>query len=203
MKLTRSACLLMVGVIIGAAITAGTVAVEVGASGTSTTAPAWHGCLSTAGALSKVGTAVPACSGTKKPISWNSYPANANGTPQCTGIPHSGIDLSGCSLEGVQLPDAYLYNSNFAGAYLLVGNFKDANLVDVNFAGANLGESVLAGADGSGANFNNTNLAQADLYQATQLTPSQFVGATWSNTTCPDGTNSGSYSPQTCIGHGI
>jgi hypothetical protein len=28
-------------------------------------------------------------------------------------------------------------------------------------------------------------------------------GDTWSNTMCPDGTNSSSYSPQTCEGHGM
>jgi len=52
---------LVAGVIIGAALTAGTVAVEVGASGTSTTSPSWYGCLTTAGALSKVGTVAPTC----------------------------------------------------------------------------------------------------------------------------------------------
>jgi uncharacterized protein YjbI with pentapeptide repeats len=205
----RNIALVAAGVIAGSAIaTSTTVAVEAGAGGTSITSPTWYGCVSKAGALSKVGTVAPTCRQGLPPISWNSYPASANGTPQCTGIPHSGIDLSGCSLEGLYLANGYLYNSDFAGAYLLVATFSNANLVNVNFAGANLGESTMTGADLNGANlsdtnlaladFNGTNLTNADLKGATGLPPNQIGGVTWSNTTCPDGSNSNN-DGNTCI----
>ena len=132
-KPSKTLIALVAGVIIGASLTAGTVAVEVGASGTSTTSPSWYGCLSTAGALSKVGTVAPTCSGSKTPISWNSYPASGNGTPQCTGFPHIGVDFSGCDLRGAVLQGADLSNSNLA-----MTNLTKSNLVGVNVAGANL-----------------------------------------------------------------
>ena len=76
-----------------------------GASGSSVT---YFACLSS-GTLTKVGTKAPKCTirGSTE-ISWNSIgPKGATGAtgPQgpvapCTGIPHVGIDLSGCDLEG-------------------------------------------------------------------------------------------------------
>jgi hypothetical protein len=213
-KIRRGFVLVAVGVVAGATVTLGvTAVVNAGAGGSSTTAPTWYACLTKAGGLTKAGTVAPTCSASQKAISWNSFPISANGTPQCTGIPHSGIDLSGCSLEGVYLANNYLFNSNFSGAYLLVSNFQESNLVDVNFAGANLGETTMSYADLNGANltgtnlalanFNNANLTNANMTGATGLSPLQIGGVTWSNTTCPDGTNSSSYSPQTCDGHGI
>ena len=58
-----------------------------------------------------------------------------------------------------------------------------------------------------GANFTNDDVAFANL-TSTNLTGANFTGASllqanWSSTTCPDGTNSTSYLPQTCVGHGL
>jgi uncharacterized protein YjbI with pentapeptide repeats len=54
------------------------------------------------------------------------------------------------------------------------------------------------GIDLTNVNFTGANLTGADFYY-----PSE-TGITWSNTTCPDGTNSDTNgtSPSSCTGHG-
>ena len=71
-------------------------------------------------------------------------------------------------------------------------DLSNGNLTAANLTGADLNSANLNSANLTGANLTGANLTGASLF---------FVG--WSNTTCPDGTNSVSYAPQTCIGHGI
>ena len=77
----------------------------------------------------------------------------------------TGVDFSGANLMGATLDGTYLYTSGFDGA----------NLTDASFAGA-----TLIFVDFSNANLTGSDLSQADLLQY----------LSWSNTTCPDGTNS-------------
>lgn len=68
------------------------VAVEASASGSSVT---YQACLSSKGALSKVGTATPTCSKTSTAISWNSVgPQGPPGTP-ATAVNASSSDSGG------------------------------------------------------------------------------------------------------------
>jgi len=247
------------------------------------------------GDLSHVKTSAPKCPAGSKPIQWNSFPASANGMPQCTGIPYEGIDLSGCDLEGASFVVADLSGANFSQADLsdalfvsdsgsqnpvvptledadfegadLSGsdwanvdvsdvNFSDANLTDIvtsglsgtptslptdwvsvggyfvgpttNLAdqdlnGLDLRGDVLAGADLSRAGltdtdleitnltgadlagttlsataFNEANLTDTNLDNAVEASTANFAGVTWSDTTCPDGTNSNN-DDDTCI----
>ena len=70
----------------------------------------------------------------------------------------------------------------------------------MNFAGANLTGANLTGAQLSLASLLNTNLTDANLFGANlsetpnlngvYLGPADLSGAIWSNTTCPDGSNS-------------
>jgi hypothetical protein len=53
---------------------------------------------------------------------------------------------------------------------------------------------TLAGADLRGANLTNVDLTGSSLAQA------KLAGVTWSNTTCPDGSNSDTHG-KTCVGH--
>jgi hypothetical protein len=63
--------------------------------------------------------------------------------------------------------------------------------------------------DLSGANLSGANLAGADLSKArlegATLTAAILTAVTWSNTICPDGTNSATNgtSPESCVGHGV
>ena len=92
--------------------------------------------------------------------------------------------LAGCNLKGASLAGAYLKDRDLSGA-----NLKDANLVRANLSGA-----ILKGANLVGANLANANLAGANLKRAI------VKDVIWSNTICPDGTNSEA-NAGTCDGH--
>ena len=77
------------------------------------------------------------------------------------------------------------------------GSLSPPGLTRSKFVNANLSGSDLSGGNLSGDDFTGANLTGAHFHTA-------YLGSViWSNTTCPDGTNSSSYSPQTCVGHGI
>jgi hypothetical protein len=72
------------------------------------------------------------------------------------------------------------------------------------------GTTVLVGADVHSSNLQGASLVGAHLQSApvtnaylvdADLTGALLGGITWSNTTCPGGTNSSAYLPQTCVGH--
>lgn len=77
----------------------------------------------------------------------------------------TSVDFSGADLTGATLDDTYLYSVAFDGA----------DVADASFTGATLIFNDFTGADLTGAS-----LDQADLLQF----------PVWSNTICPDGTNS-------------
>ncbi|MBV8598984.1 MAG: pentapeptide repeat-containing protein, partial [Actinobacteria bacterium] len=128
-----------------------------------------------------------------------------------TGISLRGRDLKGDDLEGAQGPNAniqgtnlqnaFLANVDFAGANLQGSNLQGAALAGADLAGANLQGSNLQGDDLSGANLSNATLQGANL-ERSNLTNANLQGAnvqganlhnvTWSNTICPDGSNSSS-----------
>ena len=98
-------------------------------------------------------------------------------------------DLSGADLQGANLNGADLRNVDLTGAVL-----RGANLSHADLTGAKLGHAVL-----TGANLNGDDLTNADLSGA--VTTGANVGqVTWSNTVCPDGTNSDA-DGGTCKGH--
>ena len=70
------------------------------------------------------------------------------------------------------------------GAYLEGRDLSQANLAGANLARANLGGANLNDANMLGANLTRANLAGANLKQA------NVKDVIWSNTICPDGTNS-------------
>jgi uncharacterized protein YjbI with pentapeptide repeats len=98
-----------------------------------------------------------------------------------TGADMSGLDLSGFDLAGASLQSA---------------NFTNATLIGTNLSGASLQFATLTNADLAGADLTGAYLTLADFSGAT------LTGVTWSNTSCPDGTNSDS-DGGTCIGFGI
>ena len=74
--------------------------------------------------------------------------------------------------------------ANFDGAILGVSRAAGANFTGASFVGAYLADADLRGASLAYANLTNANLTGANVLDAS------FVGAIWSNTICPDGTNS-------------
>ncbi|MCU1363504.1 MAG: hypothetical protein JWM55_1332 [Acidimicrobiaceae bacterium] len=112
-------------------------------------------------------------------------------------------NLDGANFSGANVSASHLYdsasfvNANFAGANL-TGSFLYAsgNFTNANFSGANLTDAFLyAGGNFTNANFTGANLTGAFLSETTLST------SVWNNTTCPGGTNSSAYAPQTCVGH--
>jgi uncharacterized protein YjbI with pentapeptide repeats len=113
-----------------------------------------------------------------------------------------GKDLTYAYLKGAQFQDADLSNTDFTNAnmtnvYIVSSNFAGANLTGVNFTSAHYTQSFFTNANLTGADFTNANTA--DMYDAQTTTT---TGVTWSNTSCPDGTNSDN-DGNTCVGHGF
>jgi uncharacterized protein YjbI with pentapeptide repeats len=99
----------------------------------------------------------------------------------------SGANLTGANLSGANLQGANLLDATASGANLTGANLNGANLLRANLTGANLTNANLRG-----ANFAQSNLTNAILTGAT-TTGANFTGATWSNTTCKDGSNSSAH----------
>jgi uncharacterized protein YjbI with pentapeptide repeats len=101
-----------------------------------------------------------------------------------------GTDLSNAIFPVSSLAGANLEGANVSGAELAaVTSMENTNLSYANFSGADLTGEDLTGANLTGATFS---LATV-------------TGITWSNTTCPDGSNSDTNgsSPDSCIGYGM
>jgi uncharacterized protein YjbI with pentapeptide repeats len=94
--------------------------------------------------------------------------------------------LVGANLQDDNLLRAELENAHLIGANLQGDNLNGAQLQDAFLDGTNLEGANLHGADLTGADLSRTDLTGANLHGAT------LTGAVWSNTTCPDGTNSSS-----------
>jgi uncharacterized protein YjbI with pentapeptide repeats len=139
-------------------------------------------------------------------------------------IPTLSIE-SGAILDNAKFKNAYMESTYFGGHGTNI-NFKNAELnytsfinvvyQNANFSNTTLYHSDLSGSDFSnsnmtglisvdGANFSNVNLTNvnftnANLNLAQNMGIANVTGVTWSNTTCPDGSNSNS-NGNTCVGH--
>jgi uncharacterized protein YjbI with pentapeptide repeats len=118
---------------------------------------------------------------------------------QLPGANLTGANLNGTSLAGANLASANLTGANLNGASVAGANLASANLTGANLNGANLTGANLAGANLAGANLNKANLTGANLAGA-NLVGANINKVTWSNTTCPDGTNSNA-DGGTCTAH--
>ena len=124
-----------------------------------------------------------------------------------------GVNWQACLVMG-DVSNADLSHSNLWNASSGThADFDGANMSYSNLGGAGIGPTAVGanftGADATGlnghgtnfsnANFTDTNLTNADLGGA-NLTGATVAGAVWSNTICPDETDSDS-SGGTCEGH--
>ena len=106
----------------------------------------------------------------------------------------AGVDLSGPIAMGGYFVGVNLSATDLTGANLSDGDFQDAYLRDANLTAAVLQRTQL-----DGANLRRAVLTDADLTDA-RLTDAHLVDAVWSNTTCPDASNSDDHGG-TCCGH--
>jgi uncharacterized protein YjbI with pentapeptide repeats len=137
----------------------------------------------------------------------------------------SDADLHGSDLSGVALEDASLNRANLSwatmnGAHAAFAPFPDANLSNVtwrngfatgatfngadlhriDFRGTDLRSTRFVGADLRYARLGGVDFTNADLTGANWRGSTGLASATFSNTTCPDGTNSDA-NGGTCVGH--
>jgi uncharacterized protein YjbI with pentapeptide repeats len=120
------------------------------------------------------------------------------------------LDFTGADLTGAQLYQASFRDSNFSNV-----DFGTAAIYGNDFRGSDLSDTVLNSVSFMGySNFSNgdaqTNLDNADLsgldiayndFTGTDLSTANVTGATWTSTTCPDGTYSDNNEGGTCVGH--
>lgn len=116
----------------------------------------------------------------------NSAGINCEATRRGEKPPSAHADLRSCDLSGMDLSNVTLRD---AGLFV-------ANLAHTSLVGADLSEASLSYSNAWGADF-----TDADLSEAT-LTGANLTGVIWSNTTCPDGSNSDSHG-NTCVGYGV
>ncbi len=136
------------------------------------------------------------------------------------GVP-SGLPTYWAVAQGAIAPDTYSDYlvgpyANLTGASLYFANLTHvdlygANLTDVGLGYATLEYTILEyanltgadliGTDLTGAFLNDANLTDAILTGATMSGVVGATTATWSSTTCPDGTNSDN-DGDTCVNNG-
>ena len=122
------------------------------------------------------------------------------------------VDLTSAELKGANLSYANLFSAqmnlvNLTGANLNYAKLDGVNLYFADMSNADLSSAILGNADLTNAILveanltdvlmTNADLTNANLYDAI-LTNAQIDGVTWSNTICPDGTNSDD-NENTCI----
>jgi uncharacterized protein YjbI with pentapeptide repeats len=102
-----------------------------------------------------------------------------------SGSGMENMDLSRADLSGTDLRGAQMNNTNLSGAILY-----DADLSPKSAGGYD------GGTDEYLTDLTGANLSDADLTGAVGLNT-----VIWSNTTCPDGTNTDTNGDDTCEGH--
>lgn len=118
--------------------------------------------------------------------------SNAYGTSRAVGVVLRTTPVA-CVLRA----NAACPSHNLSGRNLAHRNLSRIDLRNSDLSGASLVGTLLIGARLGGANLTGANLSGADL------TGADLTGVTWSQTTCPDGSNSSSNgtTPPTCLGH--
>ena len=142
----------------------------------------------------------------------NSENQNFNGCV-LTGIGLYYGDFTNATFVGASLASVTLSDSDLTGADMMNTNGFNAdlrynNLTNVNFTNANLQRAIFADSTTilTNANFTNANLTNANLRNVGASWASvNTTGTIFSNTTCPDGSNSDTNgtTPPTCVGRSV
>ncbi len=117
----------------------------------------------------------------------------------------TGANLSWATLDGATagfapFDDANLANVSWVGGGATGAHFDGADLHRIDFTGTALQSTSFVGSDLRYANLAGADLTDADLTGANWRRATGLATATFSNTICPDGTNSDA-NGGTCIGH--
>jgi len=107
----------------------------------------------------------------------------------CSASAYPGIDLAGCSFAGADMTGSLLQGANLSGSDLAKATLTGATLTGANLTGASLADASLGTADLDWSDLGGVDFSGAYLGGA-QLEGADLTGAVWSNTICPDGSNS-------------
>ena len=118
-----------------------------------------------------------------------------------------GVIFKGAYLNGNTFNNTNMTNSDLSSMKELPGwgnsrrnTFWNSNLTNSNFSNSIVQEFEFTNANLMNANFSNALIKGSKFTGATNLSTANFSGATWENSTCPDGTNSNN-NGSTCQGH--
>ena len=101
-----------------------------------------------------------------------------------------GSDLSGASLEDATVRDANLSNATWRDGAAIGARFNGADLHRIDLRGTNLRAADLVGTDLRYAQLDGVDFTSADLTGANWKKATGLDSAIFSDTTCPDGSNS-------------
>jgi DNA-binding CsgD family transcriptional regulator len=127
--------------------------------------------------------------------------ANATGACDLSGrqvraVQAQNINLRNCNLAGIGLASAHMHQAHFDASDLTGADLHGGSYGSASFRGANLTGSDMR------AVFQNADFREASLAGATTI-GGHFGGSIWSNTICPDGSNSDDpVNGWTCAGTG-
>ena len=108
----------------------------------------------------------------------------------------------GCVFDESDNASKIFQGKNLTGAYLPKIRFDNSpDLKGANLTGANLRSANFSGASLSNVNLTNADLTDATITSSWGLKNENVSGVIWSNTTCPDGTNSDTNGSSGCEGH--
>lgn len=130
--------------------------------------------------------------------------SNKTMTGFMAGLRAVGTDFTKSYMYGAGLGNATLTNAVMRGTNLGYASLDGADLTGANLSGLSSNPSdmtLLTGASFTGANFTNASIKDSWNGQAVNnywLWPSQVTGATFSNTTCSDGSNSSTNGQNRC-----
>jgi uncharacterized protein YjbI with pentapeptide repeats len=127
-----------------------------------------------------------------------------------TGTSYEDTDLVGADFTSADLRNASFFFTNAREALFRRANLMGASLRGASFDDADFNRADMRSVDATAASFVGADLTLVDLTFA-DLTRADLTGAllhrakglttvTWSNTICPDGTNSDN-NGETCLGH--
>ncbi len=180
-----------------------------------------HGCVKTSNGAIKIVGANDSCGSGEIALDWNIQgvqgvqgpqgPAGVNDIPVlCPGchIFNDGNHDLGDKLAGKDFTNAYIKGADFNGtipANLQDTNFtgadiREVNFIETNLSNANFSNVYAVAAYFTGANLTNVNFTGAVLDDAHDIDTTTRPGLIWSNTVCPDHTNSDN-NGNTCEGH--
>lgn len=123
----------------------------------------------------------------------------ASGQVDLRGANLSDRNLQRANLSGALLTNANVSSSNLFGAFLENAVLKGADLRNGNESNADFTNANLQGVNFFGSNLSQVGFRHADLTGA-HLQAASLFGAVWSDTICPDGTNSDA-DGGSCVNH--